>query len=255
MTDKDVLDLENIKTKHKFANLMVSALCKPKGTVGARDWVMSIPARPTYDPDLVIGDSLSDIPKLIQEVERLRGWIEQYKKMQEGDYKIKKIESLTKELDEVRGELKEFKLNRGKVIAANDTLKQINTILKSKLEETVSLNDYEKLEAQLEVAEKERDEYFNKAEYWCKEQEQIQNEFDDLKRQLREWSVDHREISVEKEELAAKYRELKAKVKAKCDHLTWEVLDNGYSKCKFCGIEIEFSQVDCTGGDSKGGDE
>lgn len=72
MTDKDILDLDNIRTNHKFAELMVSALCKPKGTVGAREWVMSIPARPTYDPDLVIGDSLSDIPKLIEEVERLR---------------------------------------------------------------------------------------------------------------------------------------------------------------------------------------
>lgn len=37
---------------------MVGALCKPRGTEGARDWIMSIPARPDHDPDIVIADAL-----------------------------------------------------------------------------------------------------------------------------------------------------------------------------------------------------
>jgi hypothetical protein len=40
------------------AMAMVSALCKPRGTEGARDWIMHIPARPDHDPDIVIGSAL-----------------------------------------------------------------------------------------------------------------------------------------------------------------------------------------------------
>ena len=36
----------------------VVALCKPKGTEGAMDWVMSCPAKPDRDPDLVITGAL-----------------------------------------------------------------------------------------------------------------------------------------------------------------------------------------------------
>jgi len=38
---------------------MVSALCKPRHTEGSREWIMSIPARPGRDPDLVIADGLA----------------------------------------------------------------------------------------------------------------------------------------------------------------------------------------------------
>lgn len=37
---------------------MVEALCRPRGTAGAREWEMSIPARADRDPDLVIADAL-----------------------------------------------------------------------------------------------------------------------------------------------------------------------------------------------------
>lgn len=48
---------------------MVADLCKPKTHPEHRDWTMSIPARPDYDPDLVIRDSLDDIPKLLERLE------------------------------------------------------------------------------------------------------------------------------------------------------------------------------------------
>ena len=64
-------DLDGVKARKKFASLMVSALCSKE-----RDWIMSIPARPEYDPDLVISNSLKDIPELIQEIERLQGEVE-----------------------------------------------------------------------------------------------------------------------------------------------------------------------------------
>ena len=44
------------------AQRMVSELC-----AGRRTWIMSIPARPDYDPDLVIGQALHDARTLIEE--------------------------------------------------------------------------------------------------------------------------------------------------------------------------------------------
>lgn len=52
--------IEAIRERLKAAHTMVSDLCH-----GRRDWVMSIPARPDYDPDLVIGAALSDGDKLM----------------------------------------------------------------------------------------------------------------------------------------------------------------------------------------------
>lgn len=37
---------------------MVNSLCKPKGAEGSREWIMSIPAKPDSDPDLVIAEGL-----------------------------------------------------------------------------------------------------------------------------------------------------------------------------------------------------
>jgi hypothetical protein len=42
----------------KAAWEMIRMLCSPRIVEGHRDWVMSIPARPDYDPDLVIGQAL-----------------------------------------------------------------------------------------------------------------------------------------------------------------------------------------------------
>lgn len=51
--------------KAEAAHAMVSALCKPRYTEGHRDWVMSIPARPEYDPDLVIAAGLRELEERI----------------------------------------------------------------------------------------------------------------------------------------------------------------------------------------------
>lgn len=55
--------------KVKAAHYMVSALCKPRGSEGSREWVMSIPARFDYDPDLVISAGLSAAESRIAELE------------------------------------------------------------------------------------------------------------------------------------------------------------------------------------------
>ena len=57
------------KTKIDAAHRMVSALCQPRGSAGTREWIMSIPARPDYDPDLVISAGLRAAEA---EVKRLR---------------------------------------------------------------------------------------------------------------------------------------------------------------------------------------
>jgi len=55
--------------KIEAAYEMVFALCQPRGTSGAREWMMSIPARPDYDPDMVIAAGLRAAR---DEIERLR---------------------------------------------------------------------------------------------------------------------------------------------------------------------------------------
>lgn len=73
--------LAEIRERRDQALGMVSALCKPRGTEGSREWIMSIPARPDHDPDLVIGAALEDIDALLahidaqaEEIERLQEW-------------------------------------------------------------------------------------------------------------------------------------------------------------------------------------
>jgi hypothetical protein len=56
------------------AREMVSALCKPRGSEGSREWVMSIPARPDHDPDIVIASALGAAR---HEIENLRAVINQ----------------------------------------------------------------------------------------------------------------------------------------------------------------------------------
>lgn len=53
--------------RYEAAMQMISDLCN-----GRRKWLMSIPAQPNSDPDLVIAASLADVPKLVAEIERLR---------------------------------------------------------------------------------------------------------------------------------------------------------------------------------------
>lgn len=65
-------DIKAIKARVAAANDMVTALCLPKYSNFARDWIMSIPALPDHDPDLVIGASLHDVSKLITAYERLQ---------------------------------------------------------------------------------------------------------------------------------------------------------------------------------------
>ena len=61
---------DEIKARYDAAHQMISDLCKPRRSEGAREWIMSIPARPDYDPDLVISDSLKDIPVLQTKLDR-----------------------------------------------------------------------------------------------------------------------------------------------------------------------------------------
>jgi hypothetical protein len=56
------------------AEEMVSALCKPRGTPGAREWIMLIPARPDHDPDLVIGEALAAAKKEIERLKEYANW-------------------------------------------------------------------------------------------------------------------------------------------------------------------------------------
>lgn len=69
MTDAD---LAAIEARADAAYKMVVALCQPRGNPGSREWMMSIPAQPGNDPDIVIAVSISDIPALLAEVRRLR---------------------------------------------------------------------------------------------------------------------------------------------------------------------------------------
>jgi hypothetical protein len=65
-------DTDLARTALEAAHEMVSALCKRRGAEGAREWIMSIPARPRYDPDLVIGAGLRAGDAALREVTALR---------------------------------------------------------------------------------------------------------------------------------------------------------------------------------------
>jgi len=66
------LDLDSIMEQVDAAQDMVRRLCLRRDDPEKREWIMSIPARPSHDPDLVIGAALNAIPALVAEVERLR---------------------------------------------------------------------------------------------------------------------------------------------------------------------------------------
>lgn len=68
--------LDEVQRRNEAAMDMVVALCLPRGAPGAREWLMSIPARLDYDPDLVISESLKDIPRLCRAVQELAGALE-----------------------------------------------------------------------------------------------------------------------------------------------------------------------------------
>lgn len=67
--------MDGWKEKMKAAHDMVRALCQPRGSEGSRRWVMSIPAKEDYDPDLVITSGLmaaeKEIDALTAERDRL----------------------------------------------------------------------------------------------------------------------------------------------------------------------------------------
>lgn len=69
LTDERIAEI-----RAQFANAMemIGNLCKRRDEAGSREWVMSIPARPDYDPDLVIAAALDAVPELLREIDRLR---------------------------------------------------------------------------------------------------------------------------------------------------------------------------------------
>lgn len=58
-------ELPQVLERWQAASDMIHNLCRRRDDPLAREWMMSIPARPDYDPDLVIHDSLKDIPCLV----------------------------------------------------------------------------------------------------------------------------------------------------------------------------------------------
>lgn len=65
----DTPDTAGWREKVQAAHYMVSALCKPRGSKGGREWIMSIPAQPDHDPDLVITAGLIAAENRIKELE------------------------------------------------------------------------------------------------------------------------------------------------------------------------------------------
>lgn len=59
----DEIDAAAVRQRHKAARQVVADLC-----TGKRDWTMSVPARPDYDPDFVISAALADIPALLKAI-------------------------------------------------------------------------------------------------------------------------------------------------------------------------------------------
>jgi hypothetical protein len=49
---------DGLEHKVQAAREMIHNLCSPRFAAEHREWEMSIPARPDYDPDLVIADAI-----------------------------------------------------------------------------------------------------------------------------------------------------------------------------------------------------
>jgi len=60
--------MEDWTERVKAAHEMVSALCSHPDSKESRKWIMSIPARPDYDPDLVITSGLMAAEKQIDAI-------------------------------------------------------------------------------------------------------------------------------------------------------------------------------------------
>jgi hypothetical protein len=60
---------EDWREKVRAAHAMVHALCQPRGSEGSREWIMSIPADESRDPDLVITHGLMAAEQRIEELE------------------------------------------------------------------------------------------------------------------------------------------------------------------------------------------
>jgi hypothetical protein len=78
---------------------MVSALCD-----GKRDWIMSIPARPDHDPDLVIGEALRVADDLYDALKAVVGSDMAMREEDEGNVS-KCLELARAELAKARGEV------------------------------------------------------------------------------------------------------------------------------------------------------
>lgn len=50
--------MTELEQKVRAARDMISDLCRRRDEAGKREWIMSIPARPDHDPDLVIAAAL-----------------------------------------------------------------------------------------------------------------------------------------------------------------------------------------------------
>lgn len=97
------LDLDAIRARAEAARTMVSDLCKPLHTKGYRRWIMSIPARPDHDPDLVIAVSLGDIPALIARVRELEEALSAAASVQRAQAQANAMS--IREADELRAEI------------------------------------------------------------------------------------------------------------------------------------------------------
>lgn len=69
-------DVRELRERIERAEQMVDALCRPRGEPGAREWAMSIPARPDHDPDLVIGDGLGAGRAALERLEELERFLD-----------------------------------------------------------------------------------------------------------------------------------------------------------------------------------
>lgn len=69
-------DVRELREKIERADQMVTNLCKPRYTPNAREWTMSIPARPDHDPDLVIGAGLDAGRAALERLEELERFLD-----------------------------------------------------------------------------------------------------------------------------------------------------------------------------------
>ena len=128
--------LDEVRGRRDKAQAMIKALCKPRNSEGAREWVMTIPVNKERDPDAVIGISLRDIPKLIERITELEKELGDWKdgaevEADEADIARAEAYRLERELAEAKSWESAWRSEKREKVEARTEVKRLRAVVEA----------------------------------------------------------------------------------------------------------------------------